>query len=157
MEHLELGLFEQAGEAARLLVSDQLGVVYFSWHRRGVKIWFDSKDCPREHYEAQTVGRVHVDGVTGTAVEVGFYSEHREESDNQFIVDALVAKRKTWGDELGEEAVAGPFIGNETWRRLSETWIEPDLEHDDELGFELGSRLADYMLTLEPLVKPLRR
>ncbi|MGY9074703.1 MAG: hypothetical protein ACKVHU_17345 [Acidimicrobiales bacterium] len=157
MEHLELGLFEQAGEAARMLVSDRLGPMRFSWHRRGVKIWFDSEDCPKEHYEAQTIGRNHVDGLTGVAIEIGFHTEHREESDNQFIIDSLMAKKSTWVGDLGDEAIPGAFYGNHGWRRLSEAWIEPDIETDDELGFELGSRLADYVLALEPLVKPLRR
>ena len=62
------------------------------------------------------------------------------------------AGERTWRAELGDEPAAGPFLGRpEDWRRVSETWIEPDLD-DPELAFELASRLADYVAQLQPLV-----
>ena len=65
-----------------------------------------------------------------------------------------------WRDTIGSEAEGGRFYGNDSWTRLSELWEHPNLEQlfaeDDDLGFELGSRVADYVLALEPLVAPLR-
>ena len=47
--------------------------------------------------------------------------------------------------EEGDAPVAGPFIGRpDDWRRLSETWPDPDLDEPD-IGFEVGSRLVDYV------------
>ena len=43
-----------------------------------------------------------------------------------------------------------PVAGPEDWRRVSETWIDPDLG-DPELGMEIGARLTDYICALEPL------
>ena len=152
---LELGPFEQAGEVARMLLPAEIGPVQHRAHRRGVKLWVGADACPPEHYEAQLVGRRHVDGVDGVAIEVGFHSERKKEPENDEVLQALVADRPEWDDGIGEEATAGVFLGHEGWRRISEVWIEPDFE-DDDLGFEMGSRLADYVLALEPLVIQLR-
>ena len=35
------------------------------------------------------------------------------------------------------------------WRRVSETWIDPDLG-DPELAFEIAARLTDYISAIEP-------
>ena len=49
---------------------------------------------------------------------------------------------------LGDDAVAGPFLGRDGWARLSETWIDPDLS-EPELCFELADRLATYVEAVE--------
>ena len=55
-------------------------------------------------------------------------------------------------DEVTHDTViADRFLGNDTWRRLSETWEEPDLE-DPELSIEAGARLADYINTFQPIL-----
>ena len=147
---MELGLFDEVGELVRSLAPSELGEVRWRAHRRGVKVWFDTEKAGREHYEAQLVGRRHLDGTDGMVVEVGFHAEHGDESTNQKVLDRLLGGRAGWYEELGDEAVAGPFLGNDGWRRLSETWIDPDLD-DPDLSFELGSRLVDYVSALEAL------
>ena len=71
---------------------------------------------------------------------------------NDAAIATLAAAEASWRPELGDEAVAGPFLGRpEDWRRCSEVWIEPDLD-DDEAAFEIASRLADYVNALQPLL-----
>ncbi len=51
---------------------------------------------------------------------------------------------------MGDAAVVGPFLGRaKSWRRVSETWADPDLG-DPELAIELAASLADYITALEP-------
>ena len=157
---LELGPFEQAGEVARMLLAADMGRVQFRAHRRGVKIWVGDGACPPEHYEAQLLARRHVDGTGGAVLEIGFHSERKKDPENDVVLAALVDAESSWRPSVGEEAEPGRFYGNESWTRVSELWMHPDLEQlfedDDDLGFELGSRLADYVLAIEPLVAPLR-
>lgn len=149
---MELPLFEQVGELTRTLVAAEVGTVRFRAHRRGVKVWLDSDDAPRLHYEAQLVPRRFLDGRDGAVLEVGFHAEERDVSMNDRAIDALTANEKTWRAELGDAAEAGPFLGRpDDWRRCSETWLEPDLD-DDEVAFEIASRLADYVNALQPLL-----
>ncbi|MCP3856294.1 MAG: hypothetical protein GY698_16385 [Actinomycetia bacterium] len=147
---MELGVFDEVGELVRSMAPPELGEVKWRAHRRGVKVWFDTEKAGREHFEAQQVARRHLDGTDGMVIEVGFHAEHGDEAANQKVVDRLLAGRDGWHAELGDAAVAGPFLGNDGWRRLSETWIEPDLD-DPDLSFELGSRLVDYVAALEAL------
>jgi len=157
---LELSPFEQAGEVARMLLAGEVGTVQFRAYRRGVKLWVGEGDCPPEHYEAQLLSRRHVDGSGGAVIEVGFHSERKKDPENDEVLAALMAAEASWRDAIGDEADAGRFYGNDSWTRLSELWEHPDLEQlfaeDDDLGFELGSRVADYVLALEPVVSPLR-
>lgn len=118
-------------------------------HRRGVKVWFDSEAAPRMHYEAQQLRRQHVDGIDGMAIEIGFHAEDPEESKNDAEMDRIAKSEKTWRRILGLEASVGEFYGSSSWRRVSEAWIEPDLD-DPELAFELASRLVDYVTAIEP-------
>ena len=93
----------------------------------------------------------HVDGTDGMTIETGFHTEHNDLDANSAVIDQLLAAEKGWRKTLGPEAEAGPFFGRpEDWRRISEVWIEPDLD-DPELGFELASRLTDYIAALEPV------
>jgi hypothetical protein len=61
-----------------------------------------------------------------------------------------VADERRWRKAIGRDAVAGGFLGRDSWRRLSETWPDPDLD-EPELPIELAARLTDYITTLEPL------
>lgn len=106
-----------------------------------VKVWFDE---PKEHYEVQWL--------QGRDVEVGFHAEHRDESRNQAAIIKLLAGEATWRAELGDDPVAGTFVGGrpEHWRRVSEVWEGPDLDSVD-LAMEAADRLASYAEVLEPL------
>jgi hypothetical protein len=71
-------------------------------------------------------------------------------ADNEAVILALLKRESRWRKTLGDEAVAGEFLGRDTWRRISETWPDPDLG-DPELVLELGTRLTDYITAIEPL------
>jgi len=134
----------------RGMAGEGLGDLQLRSHRRGVKVWFGSSKPDRLHYEAQLIPRRYVDETDGAAIEIGFHAELPDEKANQKALDLLLAGKKAWSKELGNEAEAGPFLGRDTWRRLSEVWLDPDLE-DPDLAFEVGSRLVDYLELLEPL------
>ena len=143
-----MDLFEEVCEALRGLVSPELGEFHHRTHRYGTKGWFGPATPPKEHYEAQVVGTREVPEAEYLAVEIGFHSEHPKEPDNEAVLQALGS---TWRKALGKEAVAGEFLGRaDHWRRISETWIDPDLD-DPELGTELAMRLLDYIEAIEPL------
>jgi hypothetical protein len=145
---VELGLFDQVADLLVALTPDELGELRVRAHRRGIKVWFDSATAPREHYEAQLLSRRHVDGRDGMALEVGFHSEHPDAERNRDVVKALAATEPTWRKALGPEAEVADFFGSDTWRRLSEAWIEPDLD-DPELAFEIAGRMVDYLTEIE--------
>lgn len=147
---MELGLFEEVADVVRALMPDELGDPRLRAHRRGIKVWFGPAKAPREHYEAQQLPRRHVDGRDGLALEIGFHAEHPDAAANDDILDRLVAAEKRWRSVLGAEAEMGEFFGAANWRRISEAWIEPDLD-DPELAFEVASRLVDYVNALEPI------
>lgn len=146
---MELGLFEEVADVVRALAPDELGDIRLRAHRRGVKVWFGPGKPPREHYEAQQLPRHLVDGTDGMAIEIGFHAEHPDALANQKAVDVLIAAESKWRKGLGTEAEIGDFFGATNWRRVSEAWIEPDLD-DPELPFEVASRLVDYLNALEP-------
>ncbi|MDH3681950.1 MAG: hypothetical protein OEV40_18585 [Acidimicrobiia bacterium] len=152
---MELPLFEQTGELARALVAADLGELRFRAHRRGVKVWFGPAKPSRFHFEAQLIpNHLAPDGAGSddVTIEVGFHAEHGDERRNEAVLERLRAAEKTWRRALGEHAVAGPFLGNDHWCRLSETWTEADTD-DPDLAFELASRLADYIQALQPLLE----
>jgi hypothetical protein len=154
---VEIGLFDEVGEAVRGLTPSSLGTVRYRAHRYGVKLWFDTDTAPREHYEAQVIGAKHVADATVLALEVGFHAEHPKAEDNDATLDKLTAHERVWRKVLGADAVAGPFLGRaDRWRRVSETWADPDLS-DDDLAMEIALRLTDYMTALEPLLRPKAR
>ncbi len=152
---MELPLFDQVGELTRALVPGEVGTVRFRAHRRGVKVWLaehEGRDgrAPRAHWEAQLIPRRHLDGRDGALLEVGFHAEDGDVSANDATIAALTAA-PGWRDVLAEAEV-GPFLGRpEDWRRISETWPEPDPD-DPELAFEVAARLADYVTSLAPLL-----
>ncbi len=147
---MELSLFEHVADALRGLLPDELGTWGYRAHRHGIKVWFDEQ-ASREHYEAQVVSRRLVDGEPGRALEIGFHAEQPSLAANEAVLARLVAAEERWRPVLGDEAAAGPFFGRpEDWRRLSEAWIEPDLDEPD-IVMSVASRLTDYIEALEPL------
>ena len=89
-------------------------------------------------------------GAKVLAIEVGFHAEHSKEADNQAVIDRLLRVEKRWRKDVGKEAEAARFLGRaQHWRRVSETWIDPDLG-DPELAFEIAARLTDYITAIEP-------
>ncbi len=147
---MELSPFEAAAALLAGMVPDELGTVRSSSHRYGIKVWFDTEKAPKEHYEAQVVGAKDVPAAKILAIEVGFHAEHTKEAENEAVLTRLLATEKRWRKEIGEEAQAAPFLGRaEHWRRVSETWLDPDLG-DPELAFEIAARLTDYISAIEP-------
>jgi hypothetical protein len=146
---MELSLFEQVADAVHSMAPSGLGDLRARSDRRGVKIWFDTERPSKEHFEAQVLPRRYVDGLDGITIEVGFHAEHREPDRNIEVIDRLAQSEKKWRRVLGDEAEVGAFFGADSWRRVSEVWIEPDLD-DPELPFELAARLVDYVTAIEP-------
>ena len=144
-------LFEEVADALHGAAPEGIGELHYSYHRYGIKVWVGpSPRAPREHYEAQVIGRQHVPEATTFAIEVGFHAEHADEADNERVISALASAERSWRKQLGKEAVIGGFLGRAgTWRRVSEVWADPDL-NDPELVFELAGRLTDYLTALEP-------
>jgi hypothetical protein len=150
---VELGLFDDVADALHGLVPPALGQMRCRAQRYGIKVWFDTEKAPREHYEAQVVGARHVDGASVLALEIGFHAEHRQVADNDAALARLTtaSARRKWRGPLGDEPVAGGFLGrSDDWRRFSETWLDPDLG-EPGLAFEIAARLTDYVTALEPL------
>ena len=153
---MELGVFDEVADALRGLVPHDLGELRSRARRYGIKVWFGPAAPPREHYEAQVIGAEHVDDATVLALEIGFHAEHPQLEPNDAALDALLAARPKWKRVLGNEAVGGPFLGRpDDWRRLSETWPDPDLD-DPALTFEIAARLTDYITALEPVRRGVR-
>ena len=148
---VEPSLFEEVTDVVLGLVPRDLGAVRCRPRRYGIKVWFGSAEPTKEHYEAQVIGSDHVPEATTLALEVGFHAEHPRLADNDAIIARLAAAEGRWRGIVGREAVTGPFLGRpDSWRRISETWADPDLG-DPGLAFELGARLTDYITALEPL------
>jgi hypothetical protein len=142
--------FEQAAEVLRSLLPAELAEVRIRARRYGIKVWYGTSDPAKEHYEAQVVGSRYVPDATVLALEIGFHSEHPKPEDNERALDRLLRAERRWRKTLGPDPVAGAFLGRDSWRRLSETWVDPDLS-DPELPVEIGTRLYEYVAALEPL------
>jgi hypothetical protein len=148
---LDLPFFERVADVLRGLVPDELGPYGHKAHGYGIKVWFGAAPA-REHYEAQYIRRRDVDGGDGWVIEVGFHAEHPKVEANEAVLAALLAGRKQWRRTLGDEAEAGPFVGRDSWRRLSEVWLDGDIGGaDGEL--EVAGRLTDYITALEPVLR----
>lgn len=139
---VDLGFFETVRDAFEGFVADVPGQRNTYVHSRGLKAWFD--DETREHYEAQLI---RVDG--GVQLEVGFHAEHPKAHLNDAVLQRLMAAEATWRKVLGDEAVAGDFIGRAGWRRISELWPAPETPDIDE-AIEVAARLADYVNAIQP-------
>jgi hypothetical protein len=145
-------LFGDVADALLGLLPAELGAPRRRWHRYGIKVWFGPERPSREHYEAQVISARHVSEATVIALEVGFHAEHPKPADNEAVLGALVAEERRWRKALGKDAVAGGFLGRDSWARVSETWPDPDLGEDD-LAVELATRLIDYITALEPVLR----
>lgn len=141
---VERSFFEWVFDAFEGFAGDVDGHLHSSSHRRGLKVWYD--DAKKEHYEAQLI-RLENDGV---GLEIGFHSEYPKPEQNDAVLAKLVAQETSWRKELGDEPEAGEFIGSDRWRRISEVWEAPDPD-DPEATLEIAARLADYVITIEPL------
>jgi hypothetical protein len=147
---VEPSLFDDVADALRGMMPPELGTLRLRARRYGIKVWFGPEAPPREHYEAQVIGAEAVEEARVLAIEVGFHAEYPKPADNQRIVAHLLENEAGWRPIVGAEAVAGPFLGRaDSWRRVSETWPDPDLG-DPELALELAARLVDYTTALEP-------
>jgi hypothetical protein len=147
---MELSLFDEVADALRGLVPRELGRLRSRARRYGIKVWFDDEAPPREHYEAQVIGPDNAEGATVLALEVGFHAEHPQEADNDAVTAHLLAAEPQWRTEIGDEAIAAPFLGRQGWRRLSEIWPDPNLD-DAELALAVAARLTDYIIAIEPI------
>ena len=148
---VEIFLFDEVGEALRSLAPPELGEQHCRAHRYGVKVWFGPATPTREHYEAQVVGADADKQATMLAIEVGFHSEYPKAEENDAVIAHLLANEKRWRRAVGKEAQVGDFLGRaDKWRRVSETWPDPDLG-DGGLVIELATRLTDYITALEPV------
>ena len=148
---VESQVFQEVGDALRGMLPPELGDVRLRVRRYGIKVWFGPSEPPREHYEAQVIGAQGVKGAKVLALEIGFHAEHSKVADNRRAIDHLVAHEQDWRRVVGDEAVVGPFIGRaKSWRRVSETWADPNLD-DPELAIEIAAALADYITGLEPI------
>ena len=144
-------LFDEVGEAFRSLAPPSLGAPRIRARRYGLKVWYGGQAPEKEHYEVQVISPDHASGATLLAIEIGFHSEYQHAADNEAVLDWLIQHHGSWRRGLGREAVAGAFLGRaESWRRLSETWGDPDLG-DPALVTELSLRLVDYVTALEAL------
>ena len=144
-------MFDEVADALRSLLPQELGEPRYRARRYGIKVWFGGAAPPREHYEAQVVGARHVEDAEVLGLEIGFHAEHQRPADNDAVIAHLSESEPVWRNVLGEEATVGVFLGGaDTWRRVSETWPDPDLS-DPDLGFELATRLVDYVTALEPV------
>ena len=138
---MEPGFFEIVRDAFEGFVAGVGGRRNVYVHSRGLKVWFG--DDTREHYESQLI---RVDGEV--QLEIGFHAEHPKAKQNDEVLKRLLAVESTWRPQLGDEAVAGNFIGRTGWRRISEVWPAPDANEIDE-AIEAAARLADYVIALE--------
>ncbi|MGZ4689674.1 MAG: hypothetical protein ACXWAY_08600 [Acidimicrobiia bacterium] len=147
---MESQLFEEVGDALRGMLPPDFGELRLRVRRYGIKVWFDTSDPPREHYEAQVIGADAVKEAKILALEIGFHAEHSQVADNKKVIAHLLEREPQWRPVVGKAAVVGSFLGRaKTWRRVSETWADPDLG-DPELAIELAAQLADYITGLEP-------
>ena len=146
-------MFDAVAEMLRGMVSPELGELRCRARRYGIKVWFGPEHPAREHYEAQVIGADYAEDATLLALEVGFHAEHPQVAENEAVIDSLRGSEARWRPMLGEEAIVGPFLGRpDCWRRVSETWPDPDLGEPD-LAVEIAVRLADYMAALEPVLR----
>jgi hypothetical protein len=146
------GVFEEVATILPALVPPPLGPLRLQPRRYGIKVWFGDPAKPaRQHYEAQVIGADAVPGAKVLGLEVGFHAEATKEAENDAELARLLAAERTWRKAIGGDVECGAFLGRAThWRRVSETWPDPDLG-DPELAFEIAARLTDYVTALEPV------
>jgi hypothetical protein len=149
---MEEAPFNEAADVLRSLLPPRLDGARMRARRYGVKVWYGSADPAKEHYEAQLIGARYVPQATVLALEIGFHSEHANAADNERTLEALLRSEGRWRKTLGADPVGGPFLGRDSWRRVSETWVDPDLS-DPDLAVDVGTRLYEYITAFEPLLR----
>ncbi len=109
---------------------------------RNLKVWYTGDG--REHYEVQLL--------SSKRLEIGFHAEHRDGERNQEVLARLLEQEPQWRSALGDDVVAGEFVGagpRVPWRRVSEVWDGVDVD-GAETAIEAAERLSDYISALEP-------
>ena len=149
---MEQHLFDEVADVVRSLVPPDHADFEVRSRRWALKLWYGTGEVTRAHYEAQVMSAELVEDASVLAIEVGWHVEHPTEANNQALLDRVLASERVWRPTLGDEAVAGPFLGRASWRRLSEVWPDPDLS-DPDVGFEIGSRLTDYITAVEAALR----
>lgn len=140
---MERSFFHQVQDVFEGFTAGVDGSLHATAHKRGIKVWYD--DATREHYEAQLI---RVDGEP--ALEIGFHAEYPKVAENDAVLARLLKHESAWRDDLGDDPVAGEFLGADRWRRISETWEPPDPD-DVDAAIEVAARLADYVMAIEPV------
>src|SRR3954468_14189799 len=107
---MELSPFEAAGALLAGMLPPELGEVKQTSHKYGIKVWFDTDKAPREHYEAQVLGKKDVPTAKVIAIEVGFHAEHSKEAENEAVVARLRTTEKKWRKNIGKEAEVDAFL-----------------------------------------------
>ncbi len=141
--------FEQVRDALRTVVAAQYEAFGGYAHGYGLKVTLGDGERTKEHYEVQLV---RGEGAGSIQLEIGFHSEYPKADRNDAVLERLSAHKTQWRKTLGKDPVMGPFIGNDRWRRVSETWDDFDFR-DSELVFEVTHRLAEYIETFEPILQ----
>jgi hypothetical protein len=109
---------------------------------RNLKVWYTGDG--REHYEVQLL--------SSKRLEIGFHAEHRDGERNEEVLARLLEQESQWRSALGDDVVAGEFVGaapRVPWRRVSEVWDGVDVD-GSETAIEAAERLSDYISALEP-------
>ncbi|MGH2726326.1 MAG: hypothetical protein ACRDKS_05055 [Actinomycetota bacterium] len=110
---------------------------------RYYKVWFGEEK--KIHFEVQFIA--------GGRLEIGLHLESDPDT-NERIAGALERKGAAIRRALGERAGFGSH-GN-GWRFLAERWSGGDLRNE-EAATEAAARLAEYVVTVSPLLsKPAR-
>ena len=109
---------------------------------RNLKVWYVGDG--REHYELQLL--------SSKRLEIGFHAEHRDRARNEEILARLLEQEPAWRAALGDDVVAGKFVGagpRVPWRRVSEVWDGVDVD-GPETAIEAAERLSGYISAFEP-------
>jgi hypothetical protein len=138
--------FEEVVDALVGFLPDELAGFRHKVGWSGVKVWYG--DDHREHYECQYLARP--DGAPGPALEIGFHAEHPKPAHNDAVLDRLLGDEKRWRKALGPDAEAGPFLGSDSWTRVSELWLGDEVL-DPEAAVDAADRLATYISAIEPV------
>ena len=101
---MEAGFFETVRDAFEGFVAGVGGRRHVFVHSRGLKVWYD--DVTREHYESELI---RVDGEQ--VLEIGFHAEYPKAPLNEALVQRLLTRERVWRSVLGDDAIAGDFIG----------------------------------------------
>ena len=141
--------FEQIRDGLVTVVADEYSEFGGYAHGYGLKVTFGSGERTKEHYEAQLI-RGRTDG--SLELEIGFHGEYSKPERNDAVLARLAVSEPRWRKVLGSDAEMGPFLGNDRWRRISETWSQFDFR-DPECAFEVTHRLAEYIESFEPLLE----